>query len=269
VFVLTLPSSGATKGIVMRRVLKIALATAAIGLTASAASAQVAEIGGTTIPAGGTTIFFGGPAGTTATSSLFLKLTGANSTTGAYTFDYTFTNTNASVSNLVNFGFTTNPALLSITGTSGMNFYANPINFPGGYRDNACAGPLAAANCDAANGQGDLFSGAFTLNFAGGTSTVNLDGFVVRYASLCELANCPSGEGTPVRSALPEPATWALRLLGFGGFGLAMRRRRSDGRSMQVASLNGGATPSGRTDRNLVEEIKCINWLSQLALQPH
>jgi hypothetical protein len=41
-----------------------------------------------------------------------------------------------------------------------------------------------------------------------------------------------SSQGTNVTSfsfsaqALPEPATWALMLLGFGGIGLAMRRRR-------------------------------------------
>ena len=27
-------------------------------------------------------------------------------------------------------------------------------------------------------------------------------------------------------TAVPEPATWALMLLGFGGIGMAMRRRR-------------------------------------------
>lgn len=43
-------------------------------------------------------------------------------------------------------------------------------------------------------------------------------------------ANLPSGgnvsgTGTFTR-AVPEPATWALMLLGFGGIGFAMRRRR-------------------------------------------
>ena len=32
---------------------------------------------------------------------------------------------------------------------------------------------------------------------------------------------------TGVLNAVPEPGTWALMLLGFGGIGLAMRRRRS------------------------------------------
>ncbi len=37
-------------------------------------------------------------------------------------------------------------------------------------------------------------------------------------------------------SAVPEPATWALMLLGFGGIGVAMRRRRRhNGTLMQVA----------------------------------
>jgi hypothetical protein len=32
------------------------------------------------------------------------------------------------------------------------------------------------------------------------------------------------GVGTP--GAVPEPATWAMMLLGFGGIGMAMRRGR-------------------------------------------
>jgi hypothetical protein len=38
------------------------------------------------------------------------------------------------------------------------------------------------------------------------------------------------------RTDVPEPATWAMMLLGFGGIGMAMRRRRnSDGRLLQIA----------------------------------
>ena len=163
-----------------------------------------------------TTIYFGGPAGTTATSSLYLMLTSANTGTGVYNFNYIFTNTNPSVSNLTGFGFQTTPTLLGITG-SGMNFVLNPINFPGGYDVDACA--YVGNNCDAANNQGDLFSGAFSLTFAGGTSSISLTDFVDRYASLTQLGGI-SGEGTPVRPPVPEPATWAMMLLGFGGIGM-------------------------------------------------
>jgi hypothetical protein len=205
----------------MRRVLMTAVAAVAV-LTAMPAVAQQATVNGATLNLNdSTTISFGGPAGSTASADLFLKLTGVNTATGDYTFQYSFTNTNSSVSNLVNFGFVTDPTLLGISGT-GMNFYLDPNNFPGNYTVDACAGPLAANNCDAANGQGDLFSGNFTLDFANGTSSITLNNFVDRYASLSELGGI-SGEGTPVRG-VPEPATWAMMLLGFGGIGMAMRR---------------------------------------------
>jgi PEP-CTERM motif len=206
----------------MRRVFLTALAATAVA-TATPVFAQSATVNGSTVATltvggPGTTISFGGPAGTTASADLFLQLTGASTTTGDYTFSYTFTNTNPSISNLVNFGFDTSPTLGGITGT-GMNFYLNPN---GTLNVNACAGPLAASNCDAANGQGDLFSGSFTLDFANNTSSITLNDFVDRYASLSQIGGI-SGEGTPVRG-VPEPATWALMLLGFGGIGMAMRR---------------------------------------------
>jgi PEP-CTERM putative exosortase interaction domain len=209
----------------MRRVLKMALAAAAIGLTASPAWADTATVNGTTLSSGNsTTIHFGGPAGSTASADLFLMLTSVNPTTGKYDFSYTFTNTNAAVSNLADFGFTTSPTLVSITGT-GMGFVLDPVNFPGGYTVDACA--FSGNNCDAANNQADLFSGTFELTFAGGTSSITLNNFVDRYASLSQLDNT-SGEGTPV-GGVPEPATWAMMLLGFGGIGVAMRRSRKHG----------------------------------------
>jgi hypothetical protein len=37
-----------------------------------------------------------------------------------------------------------------------------------------------------------------------------------------------------VTGAVPEPATWAMMLIGFGGMGLVTRRRRT-GKLMQIA----------------------------------
>ena len=41
-----------------------------------------------------------------------------------------------------------------------------------------------------------------------------------------------AGTLTVVNSAVPEPATWALMLLGFGGMGFSMRRNRSRRRTL-------------------------------------
>jgi hypothetical protein len=38
-----------------------------------------------------------------------------------------------------------------------------------------------------------------------------------------------------VDSAVPEPSTWALMLLGFGGVGVSLRRRRADASIAQIA----------------------------------
>jgi hypothetical protein len=36
-------------------------------------------------------------------------------------------------------------------------------------------------------------------------------------------------------AGVPEPATWAMMLLGFGGIGMTMRARRKNGRLLQIA----------------------------------
>ena len=47
---------------------------------------------------------------------------------------------------------------------------------------------------------------------------------VTYYGSVCT-DNCGGGGGTG--GAVPEPATWAMMIMGFGGVGSLMRRRRS------------------------------------------
>jgi hypothetical protein len=79
---------------------------------------------------------------------------------------------------------------------------------------------------------GDDASGTFSLTFAGGTSSFSIDDFAVRYQSLLPVPagqdgdeGSASGWGT-VTTAVPEPATWGMMILGFGIVGGAMRRRQ-------------------------------------------
>jgi hypothetical protein len=57
--------------------------------------------------------------------------------------------------------------------------------------------------------------------------------------SLSDISNPRFQYGTALTDthfgAVPEPATWALMLLGFGGIGMALRRSRRSGALMQIA----------------------------------
>ena len=220
----------------MRRFMKHALMAGALGLAVAAAPASAAVVVNPDGTVGlnhnaGTNAFtvnFEGPAGTAA--SLLLTLTGG--TGNAYTFTYSFNNTGSSA-NLVGFAFDTDPALASVTAISGPLAFGANANFPGVGTVDACF--YSGNNCGAANGQATSFNGGFTLNF--NSAPVTLSNFVDRYASIANLNN-QSGEGlgTVVHPAVPEPATWAMMLVGFGGIGVTMRRRRKpEGRLLQIA----------------------------------
>lgn len=67
----------------------------------------------------------------------------------------------------------------------------------------------------------------YLFNLTGSSDIINL-GNGGKGASNAQLYST----GTP---AVPEPATWAMMLLGFGGIGMTMRRRRRNTALMQVA----------------------------------
>jgi len=83
---------------------------------------------------------------------------------------------------------------------------------------------------------GETATGSFVLNFDPGPGSVSLDNLQIRWISL---ANGGSGVGVPDDclvgcnggggggNVIPEPGTWLLMILGFGGAGAMLRRRRS------------------------------------------
>jgi len=82
----------------------------------------------------------------------------------------------------------------------------------------------------------ELLTGG-TSSTVGGTLLTSTPGTQLTYANLtantwytfrytANMSTAGSISGNATFYPVPEPATWALMLLGFGGIGLAMRRRR-------------------------------------------
>lgn len=88
---------------------------------------------------------------------------------------------------------------------------------------------------------GNSFSRAVATNvnpnrtFFGLTSDTGITGFTLTAAGgYGEFDNLTLTSARAVSAAVPEPATWAMMLIGFGGIGVAMRRRK-DKVAMQPA----------------------------------
>jgi hypothetical protein len=85
-----------------------------------------------------------------------------------------------------------------------------------------------------ADGQAEYrLSTANAKEFLGFTSDKPLTFFSVRLATLGNgafpgLSNLILGTTATTAPAVPEPATWAMMLVGFGSIGFAMRRRRTN-----------------------------------------
>jgi hypothetical protein len=158
-------------------------------------------------------------------------------TGGSYNFGYTATNTSSSpvtASRISSFGFNTTPDLLSAAITGGSVFTnVSSGNVPGGLPDvDFCAVSGSGNNCSggASGGVaiGGTTSGSFSLNFgATAPTSVAFSDLYVRYQAITAPGIIGgSGEGIPT-GGVPEPASWALMIMGIGGIGAVMRRRRT------------------------------------------
>jgi hypothetical protein len=222
----------------MKRVMMLALATAALGLSASPAlaaitltgtgSATTATITSGTNVGDSFTINFDGEAngvvipGLSSSVTLTFEGTSGNS----YNFNYLVNNTSSTASRVTVFGFNTDPNITSASSTGVFPTISNgqlasfnlEVCLDSGNNSNCNSSTAGAGVASGTSGNGTL-----TLNFATLPGTLTLNNFLDRYQGVG--TSGISAEGHPVGS-VPEPATWAMMLLGFGGIGAAMRRRR-------------------------------------------
>ena len=169
-------------------------------------------------------------------------LSGGNGTTNwtswTFTIDNLANNSVAPISaaRLVSFGFNVDPNMSSI-GASGMfNFTHTNSSISNGVNVEACFKDAQQGSCS--GGPGGLTIGqaipnglnpinTFTLNFANAQSTITLNNFVVRYQSINNVSGSIVGGSGIGTLAVPEPASWAMLIAGFGLVGAAARRRRT------------------------------------------
>lgn len=74
----------------------------------------------------------------------------------------------------------------------------------------------------------NLVPNTFTLTFGSAQSQITLDKFIVRYQSIATDTGISDGSGIGT-AAVPEPASWAMLIAGFGLVGAVMRRRQRAG----------------------------------------
>lgn len=142
---------------------------------------------------------------------------------------------------ITGFGFNGNPEITGATPLVGP-FTAAEIdaNFPqigGQTKIDFCLTSGTACTGGAGGGvlDGTTASQTFALSFASPITSVTFNNFIIRYQSITGSQYGDSGIGLgsgsgdfdPGGGVVPEPATWAMLLSGFGLVGFAARRRRA------------------------------------------
>ncbi len=233
----------------MKTIFKAAVAGLAL-MGAVPTSAAIVSYNGTNYNPGDIiTIFFDGftngsvvPGLTSTLSLTFNSVNGA----GDYVFTYALMNTSSGAlqpgSEVTAFGFNTNPnpdvANSSITSTAALaddrltNISSGSISNGTSVEICGTGGPNCAGGGSSGPDVGETSGGQFILAFTGADpGTVTLTNATVRYQStgLNGQGSAIGRDTPPPPPVVPEPATWAMMLLGFSAVGFSMRRRRKTG----------------------------------------
>ena len=119
----------------------------------------------------------------------------------------------------------------SFAATGAYPFAEANNNFPEGLGiREICFRASGGNNCTGGpNGltKGQSGMGTFSIDFANPANSIELDNFVTRFQSIDPgIMGSTSGVGVGQLQAVPEPATWAFMIFGFGAIGGALRRQR-------------------------------------------
>jgi hypothetical protein len=149
---------------------------------------------------------------------------------GAFSFAFTIDNTSAIASRVSVFGFDTQPDVANASIASAVYSQAtlngNVPNLDGSNAFRTC---FSGQNCSGGGNAGITpadapASGSFVLQVASAATALSVDRAFVRYQSLT-LPGINSATGLGTITAVPEPATWAMMIGGFGLVGAVARRR--------------------------------------------
>jgi hypothetical protein len=176
------------------------------------------------------------------TAQLTLTFKNVSTDGKTYAFYYSLFNSSSGQvtgSRVSSFGFDTNPNVSGgkVTGAFDVLHLGDAypvikdpevcVFDPNNPKGGVCTGSGGGINI------GDKGEGMLYLTFASVPTgnSITLSNFVDRYQSITgvkiggKYVTSAVGQETNI-VALPEPATWALMLIGFGGMGVALRRRR-------------------------------------------
>lgn len=166
------------------------------------------------------------------TANIDYKLTSIGNSGKSWVFSYNVENTSDAPvwsANIIGFGFNVDPNISSSSAT-GAFYKTAQGNVPDvGSREVCITTNSCAGNSWSGVGINQTGVGTFTLNFSSAKTSVSLSDLYVRYGSVYgggEWGGSAVGSVADSAGAVPEPATWAMMLVGFFAIGATLRGAR-------------------------------------------